>query len=116
MVLAICYDRICSGRAELAITQNMFFFFFLLDPILSTNGCTGTQFMDAAVRMHELKNQVVSVFYAGRRRHRRTMKHNIQQLFEIKHGFKRPTGSTSPRILTSSSLIKKMLQVSTSCA
>lgn len=92
-------------------SEHTFFFFFLLDPVLSTNGCTGTQFMDAAVRLHELKNQVVSVFYACRHRQWRTDKHNIPQLFEIKHRFKMPTGSTSPRVQTSSSSIKKTPKV-----
>lgn len=93
-------------------SEHTFFFFFLLDPVLSTNGCTGTQFMDApAVPLHELKNQVVSVFYACRHRQWRTDKHNIPQLFEIKHRFKMPTGSTSPRVQTSSSSIKKTPKV-----
>lgn len=53
MTLAICNDRICSGRVELTITQKIHF----LDSIFSTNGCFGTHFMDVDVCMHKLKTK-----------------------------------------------------------
>lgn len=61
MALAVCDDRICSRRVELAITQKIQNFFFV-DTILSTNGCTGTHFMAASVRMHNIKAEQALYF------------------------------------------------------
>lgn len=85
MALAICNDRICSGRMELSYNwENTFTFFFSLDSIFSTNGCIGTRFMDVAVRMHKLETKWGTYFMRlGVDTDKKTQYHWFKHIFNM---------------------------------
>lgn len=92
MAFAICPDRICSERVELAITKKIH---FLLDSIFSTNVCVGTYFMDVDVSMHKLETEREHILHVKRKKYKvhflKTFVHFIRQKLYILRVFQEET-------------------------